>query len=121
VEGSFENNFKVTPATAEAAIADKVDYVLVAKQPDRNGLQRSELRAIADVVEKKNEHVFVMADEIYGTSTSEEGHFSIWINRHIKDRVITVNGMAKVYDRLENWIYIGAEWIIRRNKTSSDK
>ncbi|MFT6202492.1 MAG: aspartate aminotransferase [Spirosomataceae bacterium] len=117
MEGSFENNFKVTPEQLEAAITDKTKLIMYSSPNNPTGTvySEAELRAIADVVEK-NEHVFVMADEIYEyINFLEEGHFSIGSIDAIKDRVITVNGMAKGF-AMTGWRigYIGAaEWIAK--------
>jgi aspartate aminotransferase len=115
VEGSFENNFKVTPEQLEAAITDKTKLIMYSSPNNPTGTvyTEAELRAIANVVEQ-NEHVFVMADEIYEyINFLEEGHFSMGSIPAIKDRVITVNGMAKGF-AMTGWRigYIGAaKWI----------
>lgn len=117
VKGSFENGFKVTPEQLEAAITDKTKVVMFSSPSNPTGavFSKAELTAIAKVVEK-HENVFVLADEIYEyINFMEEGHFSIGSIPAIKDRVITVNGMAKGF-AMTGWRigYIGAaEWIAK--------
>ncbi len=116
VEGAFENDFKATPAQVEAAITDKTKILMFASPNNPTGsvYSEAELRAIAQVVEK-HPNVYVLADEIYEyINFREEGHFSIGSIPEIKDRVITVNGMAKGF-AMTGWRigYIGAaKWIV---------
>ena len=117
VKGSFENGFKVTPEQLEAAITDKTKVIMFSSPSNPTGavFSKAELTAIADVV-AKHENVFVLADEIYEyINFMDEGHFSIGSIPAIKDRVITVNGMAKGF-AMTGWRigYIGAaEWIVK--------
>jgi aspartate aminotransferase len=113
--GSFENDFKVTAAEFEAAITPKTKMVMFSSPNNPTGsvYSKAELTAIAEVVER-HPHVFVLADEIYEyINFREEGHFSIGSIAAIKDRVITVNGMAKGF-AMTGWRigFIGAaKWI----------
>ncbi len=117
VQGSFENDFKVTAEQFEAAITDKTKVVMFSSPANPTGavFSKAELTAIAEVVER-HKNVFVLADEIYEyINFMEEGHFSIGSIPAIKDRVITVNGMAKGF-AMTGWRigYIGAaEWIAK--------
>lgn len=116
LEGAFDNDFKVTPEQLEAAITDKTKVVMYASPNNPTGsvYSEAELRAIAAVIEK-HENVFVLADEIYEyINFREEGHFSIGSIPAIKERVITVNGMAKGF-AMTGWRigFIGAaKWIV---------
>lgn len=115
VDGSFENDFKVTPAQFRAAITDRTKVVMYASPNNPTGsvYSESELRAIAAVV-AEHDNLFVLADEIYEyINFTPEGHFSIGSVPEIADRVITVNGMAKGF-AMTGWRigYIGAaKWI----------
>ncbi|MFT4734520.1 MAG: aspartate aminotransferase [Arcticibacterium sp.] len=117
VEGSFESGFKVTPEQLEAAITDKTKVIMFSSPSNPTGavFSKAELTAIAEVV-ARHENIFVLADEIYEyINFLEEGHFSIGSIPAIKDRVITVNGMAKGF-AMTGWRigYIGAaEWIVK--------
>lgn len=115
LDGSFENNFKVTPEQLEAAITDRTKVVMYSSPNNPTGTvyTEAELRALAAVLEK-HDNVFVLADEIYEyINFLEEGHFSMGSIPAMKDRVITVNGMAKGF-AMTGWRigYIGAtKWI----------
>ena len=115
VEGSFENDFKVTPAQLENAITGRTRIIMFASPNNPTGsvYSEAELRALAAVVEQ-HEDIFVLADEIYEhINFTDEGHFSIGSIDAIKDRVITVNGVAKGF-AMTGWRigYIGAaKWI----------
>ena len=116
VEGAFENDFKATAEQVEAAITDKTRILMFASPNNPTGsvYSEAELRAIAKVVER-HPQVFVLADEIYEyINFREEGHFSIGSIPEIKERVITVNGMAKGF-AMTGWRigFIGAaKWIV---------
>jgi aspartate aminotransferase len=116
LEGAFDNDFKVTPEQLEAAITDRTKVIMYASPNNPTGsvYSEAELRAIAAVIEK-HENVFVLADEIYEyINFREEGHFSMGSISAIKERVITVNGMAKGF-AMTGWRigFIGAaKWIV---------
>ncbi len=116
VDGAFDNDFKVTPAQLEAAITDKTKIVMYASPNNPTGsvYSEAELRALGAVLEK-HPHVFVLADEIYEyINFRDEGHFSMGSIPALKERVITVNGMAKGF-AMTGWRigYIGAaKWIV---------
>nr|WP_293840312.1 pyridoxal phosphate-dependent aminotransferase [uncultured Arsenicibacter sp.] len=115
VDGTFENDFKVTPEQFEAAITDRTKVVMFASPNNPTGsvYSEAELRAIGEVV-ARHENVFVLADEIYEyINFTPEGHFSIGSIPAIADRVITVNGVAKGF-AMTGWRigFIGAaKWI----------
>ena len=119
VDGSFENDFKVTPEQFEAAITPKTKIVMFASPNNPTGsvYSETELRAIGAVVAKYPQ-IFVLADEIYEyINFTEGGHFSIGSMPEIKDRVITVNGFSKGF-AMTGWRvgYIAAtKWIADAN------
>jgi aspartate aminotransferase len=99
VEGSFENNFKVTPEQLEAAITPRTKVVMYASPNNPTGsvYSRAELEALGAILEK-HEGIFVIADEIYEyINFTDEGHFSLGSIPALKNRVVTVNGVAKGY------------------------
>jgi aspartate aminotransferase len=116
LNGPIENDFKVSAAEIEAAITPKTKVIMFASPNNPTGsvYSKAELTAIAAIVEK-NPGIFVLADEIYEyINFREEGHFSIGSIETIKDRVITVNGMAKGF-AMTGWRigFIGAaKWIV---------
>jgi aspartate aminotransferase len=115
VQGAFDNNFKVTPEQFEAAITPKTKMVMFASPNNPTGsvYTESELRDIANVV-ARHENIYVLADEIYEyINFTQGGHFSIGSIPEIKDRVITVNGVAKGH-AMTGWrigFIAAAKWI----------
>ena len=96
VKTSIENDFKVTPEQLEAAITPKTKLIMFSSPSNPTGMlyTKEELKGIADVV-AKHPNVFVMADEIYEHINFVGKHESIAQFDEIKDRVITINGVAK--------------------------
>jgi aspartate aminotransferase len=96
VKTNIENDFKVTPEQLEAAITPRTKLIMFSSPSNPTGMlyTKDELKGIADVV-AKHENVFVMADEIYEHINFVGKHESIAQFPEIKDRVITVNGVAK--------------------------
>ncbi len=96
VKTKIENNFKVTAEQLEAAITPKTKLIMFSSPSNPTGMlyTKEELRAIADVV-ARHENIFVMADEIYEHINFVGKHESIAQFPEIKERVITVNGVAK--------------------------
>lgn len=115
VQGAFDNNFKVTPEQFEAAITRKTKMVMFASPNNPTGsvYTESELRDIANVV-ARHENIYVLADEIYEyINFTQGGHFSIGSIPEIKERVITVNGVAKGH-AMTGWrigFIAAAKWI----------
>jgi len=115
VQGAFENNFKVTAEQFEAAITPKTKLVMFASPNNPTGsvYTESELRDMATVL-LRHENVFVLADEIYEyINFTKGGHFSIGSIADIKERVITVNGVAKGH-AMTGWrigFIAAAKWI----------
>jgi aspartate aminotransferase len=115
IEGAFDNDFKVTAAQLEAAITPKTKIVMYASPNNPTGsvYSEAELREIGAVLEKHPD-VYILADEIYEyINFTEAGHFSMGSIPALKDRVITVNGVAKGF-AMTGWRigYIAAaKWI----------
>ena len=97
VQTKPENNFKIT-AELENAITDKTKAFILNNPNNPTGAvyTRSELNALASVIEKHE--VYVVSDEIYEKLNYEHRHHSIAAYSDIlKDRTIVVNGMSKTY------------------------
>ena len=115
VDGAFENDFKVTPEQLEAAITSRTKVVMYASPNNPTGsvYTEAELRALAAVLEK-HPNIFVIADEIYEyINFTDEGHFSMGAIPAMKERVITVNGVAKGF-AMTGWrigFIAAAKWI----------
>ncbi|MBR3723792.1 MAG: pyridoxal phosphate-dependent aminotransferase [Bacteroidales bacterium] len=96
VKTALENDFKVTPQQLEAAITPKTKLIMFSSPSNPTGMlyTKEELKGIAEVV-AKHENLFIMADEIYEHINFVGKHESIAQFPEVKDRVITVNGVAK--------------------------
>ena len=96
VKTKIENDFKVTPEQLEAAITPKTKLIMFSSPSNPTGMlyTKEELKGIAEVV-ARHENLFVMADEIYEHINFVGKHESIAQFPEVKDRVITVNGVAK--------------------------
>jgi len=98
IEGTLENNFKATASQLEAALTDKTKAVIYSSpcNPTGSVFSEEELRAIAEVVKKK-EDLYVVADEIYELINFTGKHASIASFEGMFERTITVNGFSKGY------------------------
>lgn len=96
VKTLIENDFKVTPEQIEAAITPKTKLIMFSSPSNPTGMlyTKEELKGIAEVV-ARHENVFIMADEIYEHINFVGKHESIAQFPEVKDRVITINGVAK--------------------------
>lgn len=111
-----ENDFKITPQQLEAAITPRTKLIMFSSPSNPTGMlyTHDELRAIADVV-ARHERVYVMADEIYEHINFVGSHASIASFADVKERVITVNGVAKGF-AMTGWRigYIAAPTVIAK-------
>nr|WP_167956798.1 pyridoxal phosphate-dependent aminotransferase [Anaerosporobacter faecicola] len=92
-------NYKLTAEQLEEAITDKTKAVILNTPNNPTGMvySREELKAIADVVIKKD--IYVVADEMYENLIyGESEHVSIGsLGEEIYKRTITCSGVAKSY------------------------
>ena len=96
VKTLIENDFKVTPEQIEAAITPRTKLIMFSSPSNPTGMlyTKEELKGIAEVV-ARHENVFIMADEIYEHINFVGKHESIAQFPKVRDRVITINGVAK--------------------------
>ena len=96
VKTTLENDFKVTPEQLEAAITPKTKLIMFSTPSNPTGMlyTKEELKGIAEVV-ARHENLFVMCDEIYEHINFVGKHESLAQFPEVKERVITVNGVAK--------------------------
>ena len=96
IKTKLENDFKVTPQQLEEAITEKTKLIMFSSPSNPTGMlySKEELKGIAEVVER-HKQVFIMSDEIYEHINFEGKHESLAQFPAIKDRVITINGVAK--------------------------
>lgn len=115
VKSAIENDFKITPEQLKKAITKKTKLVIYSSPCNPSGSVYSgkELESLAKIV-ADHEGIFILADEIYEYINFTEENTSIASFDFIKDRVITVNGVAKGF-AMTGWRlgYMGGpEWII---------
>ena len=96
VQTSLDHDFKVTPEQLEAAITPRTKLIMFSSPSNPTGMlyTKDELKGIAQVV-ARHDNLYVMADEIYEHINFVGKHESIAQFHEVKDRVITVNGVAK--------------------------
>ncbi len=97
IELKEEDEFRLTAEKLEAAITDKTKILVLPFPNNPTGaiLERSDLEAIAKVVEKHD--LFILSDEIYSELTYLGEHVSIASLPGMKERTILINGFSKAY------------------------
>ncbi len=116
INGTLENDFKVTADQIEKAITPQTKALLLCSPSNPTGAvySRDELEAIANVIEK-HPHVYVITDEIYEHINFVGKHVSLAEFPAIKERVVVINGVSKAY-AMTGWRigYIGAPlWLAK--------
>ena len=114
INGTLENEYKVTAEQVRQAITPRTKAILYSSPCNPTGavFSEQELTDIAKVV-AEHEGIYIIADEIYEYINFTGKHFSIGSLPFIKDRVITVNGFSKGF-AMTGWRagYIAApKWI----------
>jgi len=96
INASIENDFKITPEQLEAVITEKTRLLLYSSpcNPSGSVYTKDELGKLTNVLEK-NDHIYIVSDEIYEHINYGNKHVSIAQIDKIKDRVIVVNGVSK--------------------------
>lgn len=98
IETKAENNFRLTPEELESHITPKSKLLILPFPNNPTGavMRRSDLEAIAKIVEKHN--LFVLSDEIYGELTyGNESHVSFVEIEGMKERTVVISGFSKTY------------------------
>lgn len=100
VTGKEETGFKITPEDLERAITPKTKWFILNSPSNPSGAAYTvnELRALAEVL-KRHPHVWIISDEIYEHIVYDgfESHSIAAVAPELKDRTMTVNGLAKSY------------------------
>ena len=98
INGSIENDFKVTSRQVEDAITQKTKALLLCSPNNPSGsfYSKPELESIARVIEK-HPNIFVITDEIYEHINFVGKHETIGQFDFVKDRVVIINGVSKAY------------------------
>lgn len=96
IQTQIENDFKVTPEQLRAAITPKTKMMIFSSPSNPTGMlySREELKALAEVL-REYPDIIVVADEIYEHINFEGKHESMAQFDWMKDRTVTVNGVAK--------------------------
>ncbi|GAA3320055.1 hypothetical protein GCM10020331_029480 [Ectobacillus funiculus] len=92
VSTSPENGFKLQPEELEAAITEHTKAMLLCSpsNPTGTSLNKDELEAIADVVERYN--LIVLSDEIYAELMYDEAYTSFASIEGMRDHTILISG-----------------------------
>ncbi|MBU3570423.1 MULTISPECIES: pyridoxal phosphate-dependent aminotransferase [Priestia] len=97
VEGSENNEFKITPEQLEAAITAKTKAVIINSPSNPTGMiyTREELQALGEVCLKHD--IFIVSDEIYEKLVyGQNEHVSIaQLSPALKEKTIIINGVSK--------------------------
>lgn len=98
VKTKMENGFKITADELQANISSRTKLFMFSSPCNPTGAVYSEqeLKLLAAVFEKQ-EHVYIMSDEIYEFINYSGKHFSIAQFESIKNRTIVINGLSKGY------------------------
>jgi len=116
VKAGIDQDFKVSPEQLEAAITPRTKAILFSSpcNPTGSVFTQAELEGLAAVI-SSHKNILVISDEIYEYINFGEKHYSIGAIESIKDRVATVNGMAKGFS-MTGWRlgYMGGpEWLVK--------
>ena len=100
IEAGIDNNFKITADQLDAAITDKTKWVMVNSPSNPTGAaySASEMKNLTDVL-VKYPYVWVFADDIYEHIVYDYFEFvtPVMVEPSLKNRTLTMNGMAKAY------------------------
>lgn len=108
---TIESNYRLTPEQLEEAITPDTRLFILNSPSNPTGsvYSRRELEALAEVL-RRNEHVFVISDEIYEYILFDAEHVAFASLPGMKERTITVNGFSKGF-AMTGWRlgYLAAE------------
>jgi aspartate aminotransferase len=116
IPSQIENDFKITSSELDKAVTEKTKLIIYSSpcNPSGSVYNKDELINIAKVV-VKYDNLFVLSDEIYEYIDFSNSAVSIATIPQIKERVITVNGVAKGF-AMTGWrigYAAGPEWLIK--------
>ena len=110
IKTDIKSDFKITPEQLENALTEKTKMFIFSNpcNPSGSVYSEEELKALGTVFEKYPD-CYIVSDEIYELINFENNAFSIGTIPALKNRVITVNGVAKGFS-MTGWRigYIGA-------------
>jgi aspartate aminotransferase len=110
IQTSQKNQFKMTPAQLKKAITKKTKAFILCSPSNPTGAVYSpeEIQQLARIVEQTG--IYVISDEIYEKVIYDDlKHFSMGSLDAVRNQVITVNGVSKVFS-MTGWRigYMGA-------------
>ena len=96
VSGTIENGYKPTAAQLEAAITPKTKALLYSSpcNPTGSVFSKEDFEGFVKVL-AKHPQILILADEIYEHINYVGKHISIGTFPEVKDRTVTIKGMAK--------------------------
>jgi aspartate aminotransferase len=94
------NGFKLRPEDLDAAITPRTKWVMLnfPNNPTGAACSRAEMKALAEVL-LRHPHVWVMTDDMYEHLVYDGFEFCTIaeVEKRLRDRVLTVNGVSKTY------------------------
>lgn len=97
IEGSEQNDFKITPDQLNSAVTEKTRAVIINSPSNPTGMiySREELEALGQICLEKN--ILIVSDEIYEKLIyGDNKHTSIAeISPQLKEQTIIINGVSK--------------------------
>lgn len=100
VETGPETGFRLEPAALKQAITPRTKWIILNAPGNPSGAvySRDQLKALADVL-LANEHVWILADDIYEHLVYAEVGFETIaaVEPRLAGRTLTVNGVSKAY------------------------
>jgi len=110
VQTSPKNHFKITPAQFKKAVTKKTKAFILCSPSNPTGsvYTQREIEQLARIVEKTG--IYVISDEIYEKVIYDDAkHFSMGSIDAVRNQVVTVNGVSKVFS-MTGWRigYLGA-------------
>lgn len=100
LEAGADAGFKLTPEQLDAAITDKTKWLIFNSPSNPTGAAYTaeEIKGLTDVL-LKHPHVWILADDIYEHLTYGDFEFKsvVAVEPKLKDRTLTMNGVAKAY------------------------
>lgn len=110
IETGIEQDFKITAEQLDNALTEKTKLFIFSNpcNPSGSVYSETELKALAEVFQNYP-NCLIVSDEIYELINFNGENFSIGTLPDLKDRVITVNGVAKGF-AMTGWRigYLGA-------------
>ena len=100
IEAGADAGFKLSPEQLDAAITDKTKWLIFNSPSNPTGAAYTaeEIKGLTDVL-LKHPHVWILADDIYEHLTYGGFEFKslVAVEPKLKDRTLTMNGVAKAY------------------------